>query len=43
MTSPRVGEKAPDFTLTDTGGRNVSLSDFAGKQLVHLVFNRGFF
>jgi peroxiredoxin len=43
VTSPRVGEPAPDFTLTDTAGRSVSLSEFAGKQLVHLVFNRGFF
>lgn len=42
MSSPRVGEKAPDFTLEDTRGQKVSLSDYQGK-LVHLVFNRGFF
>ncbi len=33
---------APDFTLTDTQGRTVSLSDFRGKSNVLLVFNRGF-
>jgi peroxiredoxin len=29
-----VGQKAPDFTLTDTGGRAVKLSDYAGKLVV---------
>lgn len=29
-----VGAKAPDFTLTDQNGKSVSLSDFAGKQIV---------
>jgi peroxiredoxin len=29
-----VGEKAPDFTLMDTEGNSVSLSDFAGKIVV---------
>jgi peroxiredoxin len=29
-----VGEKAPDFTLTDTKGNKHSLSDFAGKVVV---------
>jgi thioredoxin-dependent peroxiredoxin len=28
------GEKAPDFSLPDAGGRMVKLSDFAGKRLV---------
>ena len=34
--------EAPDFTLADVNGREVSLSDLAGKQHVVLVFNRGF-
>ena len=31
---PKVGEKAPDFTLPDETGRNVSLKDFRGKNVV---------
>jgi peroxiredoxin len=33
--------QAPDFSLVDTQGREVRLSDYAGKQNVVLVFNRG--
>ncbi len=29
-----IGQKAPDFTLTDTHGKEVKLSDFAGKAVV---------
>ena len=29
-----AGAKAPDFTLPDHGGREVSLSDFAGRRLL---------
>lgn len=29
-----VNEKAPDFTLTDSEGRQVSLSDYIGKKVV---------
>ena len=44
MTNNRIqqGEKARDFTLLDTQGNSVSLSDFEGRQNVFLVFNRGF-
>ena len=30
----KIGEKAPEFTLTDTNGIPVSLSDFKGKKVV---------
>ncbi len=33
---------APDFSLTDTQGRTVRLSDYRGRQNVVLVLNRGF-
>ncbi|MCP3985984.1 MAG: redoxin domain-containing protein [bacterium] len=32
------GARAPDFTLLDQFGRSVSLSDFAGRRHVLLVF-----
>jgi len=37
----RVGDQAPDFTLEDTDGRNISLSDFRNNKKVVLVFYRG--
>jgi peroxiredoxin len=33
-----VGDRAPDFTLRDQHGQDVSLSDFAGRKAVLLVF-----
>jgi peroxiredoxin len=33
-----IGSTAPEFSLKDTAGAVVSLSDFAGKQAVALVF-----
>ena len=38
----RVGERAPEFTLTEAGGRPVALAEFRGKQPVVLVFYRGY-
>lgn len=39
MTEPvKVGDKAPDFTLTSQTGQQVSLHDFAGKKPVVLYF-----
>ena len=29
-----IGDRAPDFTLNDKDGKDVSLSDFAGKKVV---------
>lgn len=37
-----IEKTAPDFTLTDQGGRSLTLSDFRGRKHVFLVFNRGF-
>ena len=36
-----VGQKAPDFTLTDTVGKTVRLSDFKGKHVVLEWHNPG--
>jgi len=33
---------APDFTLMDTQGQDITLSDYEGNKHVVLVFNRGF-
>ena len=41
-TALRVGERAPDFTLTDASGRSVSLADYRGQKPVVLVFYRGY-
>lgn len=37
-THLKVGQAAPDFTLTDTEGKPVSLHDFKGKKNVVLAF-----
>ncbi len=34
----KVGDVAPDFTLRDTHGKEVSLHDFRGKKSVALAF-----
>jgi cytochrome oxidase Cu insertion factor (SCO1/SenC/PrrC family) len=34
----KVGDMAPDFTLPDTAGNKVKLSDFRGKKNVVLAF-----
>jgi cytochrome oxidase Cu insertion factor (SCO1/SenC/PrrC family) len=34
----KVGDMAPDFTLTDTAGQKVKLSDLRGKNNVVLAF-----
>jgi cytochrome oxidase Cu insertion factor (SCO1/SenC/PrrC family) len=37
-THLKVGQPAPEFTLTDTAGKPVKLSDFKGKKNVVLAF-----
>ena len=37
-THLKVGMPAPEFTLTDTNGKPVKLSDFKGKKSVVLAF-----
>jgi AhpC/TSA family len=37
-TALEVGEKAPDFTLPSTTGKEMSLSQFRGKQPVLIEF-----
>jgi peroxiredoxin len=41
MAIELVGSSAPDFSLVDTAGHTVQLSDYRGKKHVVLVFNRG--
>ena len=36
----KAGQKAPDFTLPDQNGNNVSLSDFAGQRVVLYFYPR---
>jgi peroxiredoxin len=31
---PKIGDKAPDLTLVDMHGNNVSMSDYAGKPII---------
>jgi peroxiredoxin len=37
-TQLKVGDEAPDFTLTGTQGKPVKLSDYRGKKSVVLAF-----
>jgi peroxiredoxin len=44
MATKRIelNQPAPDFSLTDANGQQITLSDFKNKRNVLLVFNRGF-
>ena len=39
---PEVSMQAPDFTINDSNGREITLSAYRNKKNVVLVFNRGF-
>ena len=41
-TALRLGEPAPEFTLTDAAGRRMALADYRGRKPVILVFYRGY-
>jgi cytochrome oxidase Cu insertion factor (SCO1/SenC/PrrC family) len=41
-TALRVGERPPDFTLSDAAGRPTALADFRGQKPVVLIFYRGY-
>ena len=38
QTKLKIGDTAPDFTLSDTEGNKVKLSDYRGKKNVVLAF-----
>ncbi|MCY7307266.1 MAG: thioredoxin family protein [Rhodoferax sp.] len=41
QATPAVGQQAPDFSLSDTGGKTVRLSDYRGKHVVLEWVNPG--
>jgi peroxiredoxin len=43
MADENQNPAASDFTVTDSEGRTIKLSDYKGKKNIALVFNRGFF
>jgi peroxiredoxin len=42
MIDTQKASIAPEFSLVDSQGRKINLSDFRGRKNVMLVFNRGF-
>jgi cytochrome oxidase Cu insertion factor (SCO1/SenC/PrrC family) len=38
----KAGQPAPDFTLEESDGKAISLSDFRGRKSVVLAFYRGY-
>jgi len=42
MALPEVGNTPPDFTLPNQDGQQVSLSDYAGKNVLVWFFPRAF-
>ena len=42
MPGTLLDRTAPDFSMADSAGRTVRLSDYRGVKHVLLVFNRGF-
>ena len=42
MALPEVGSEAPAFTLANQAGKDVSLSDYAGRNVLIWFFPRAF-
>jgi peroxiredoxin len=42
MARVELNSHAPEFSLNDLNGKEVSLSDFTGQKNVLVAFNRGF-
>ena len=42
MINTKTFTLSPDFTVKDSTGRSIRLSDYKGHKHVVLVFNRGF-
>ncbi len=42
QTTIKIGDKAPDFSLTDQNGKIVKLSKIVKKSNVVLIFYRGY-
>jgi hypothetical protein len=40
--APKVGDKAPDFSLPNPDGKTVSLTDYTARGPVVLIFYRGY-
>ena len=40
--TPKIGDRAPAFTLTSHTGKTVALKDYVGKSNLILVFYRGY-
>ncbi len=38
MSMPKVGEMAPEFRLPDSGGQQITLTDFRGQRVVLYFF-----
>lgn len=41
-STPKAGDPAPQFSLPDAAGKQVSLKDYAGKSKLVLLFYRGY-
>jgi peroxiredoxin len=41
-STPKAGDPAPQFSLPDAAGKQVSLKDYADKSKLVLVFYRGY-
>jgi len=39
---PKIGDRAPQFSLQSAAGPNVALKDYEGKSKLVLVFYRGY-